>query len=84
MAAEQRRMSGRGCMATFLAVLCTFSSGKCDEQVPLMLWTSERSGLQSQAVPAAGHIVGVTQLSSYLKTALGSSPATYCSSCRTR
>ncbi|XP_064778036.1 ATPase H+ transporting accessory protein 1a isoform X1 [Oncorhynchus masou masou] len=74
MAAEQRRMSGRGCMATFLAVLCTFSSGKCDEQVPLMLWTSEGSGLPSQAVPAAGHIVGVTQLSSYLETALGSAP----------
>ncbi|XP_071022837.1 V-type proton ATPase subunit S1-like isoform X1 [Oncorhynchus clarkii lewisi] len=74
MAAEQRRMSGRGCVATFLAVLCTFSSGKCDDQVPLMLWTSEGSGLPSQAVPAAGHIVGVTQLSSYLETALGSAP----------
>uniref|UniRef100_A0AAZ3PUX3 VAS1 n=1 Tax=Oncorhynchus tshawytscha TaxID=74940 RepID=A0AAZ3PUX3_ONCTS len=33
-----------------------------------------RSGLPSQAVPAAGHIVGVTQLSSYLETALGSAP----------
>uniref|UniRef100_A0A8C7HVY0 ATPase H+ transporting accessory protein 1 n=1 Tax=Oncorhynchus kisutch TaxID=8019 RepID=A0A8C7HVY0_ONCKI len=33
-----------------------------------------RSGLPSQVVPAAGHIVGVTQLSSYLETALGSAP----------
>ncbi|XP_031659842.1 V-type proton ATPase subunit S1 [Oncorhynchus kisutch] len=76
MAAERRMrmISGRGCVSVFLAVLCTFSVGTCDEQVPLMLWTSEGSGLPSQAVPAAGHIVGVTQLNSYLETALGSAP----------
>ncbi|XP_041714004.2 V-type proton ATPase subunit S1-like [Coregonus clupeaformis] len=76
MAAERRMrmISGRGCVTVFLAVLCTFSSGTCYEQVPLMLWTSEGSGLPSQAVPAAGHVVGFSQLSSYLETALGSAP----------
>uniref|UniRef100_A0A673Y8J6 V-type proton ATPase subunit S1-like n=1 Tax=Salmo trutta TaxID=8032 RepID=A0A673Y8J6_SALTR len=69
---RMRMISARGCV--FLAVLCTFSAGTCDEQVPLMLWTSEGSGLPSQAVPAAGHIVGISQLSSYLETALGSAP----------
>uniref|UniRef100_A0A4W5JXY3 Uncharacterized protein n=1 Tax=Hucho hucho TaxID=62062 RepID=A0A4W5JXY3_9TELE len=70
--AAERRM--RMLSAGFLAVVCTFSAGSCDEQVPLMLWTSGGSGLPSQAVPAAGHIVGVSQLRSYLETALGSAP----------
>uniref|UniRef100_A0A673Y8A7 V-type proton ATPase subunit S1-like n=1 Tax=Salmo trutta TaxID=8032 RepID=A0A673Y8A7_SALTR len=40
----------------------------------LALLNDVRSGLPSQAVPAAGHIVGISQLSSYLETALGSAP----------
>uniref|UniRef100_A0A673Y8M0 V-type proton ATPase subunit S1-like n=1 Tax=Salmo trutta TaxID=8032 RepID=A0A673Y8M0_SALTR len=39
-------------------------------RLKLKMW----SGLPSQAVPAAGHIVGISQLSSYLETALGSAP----------
>ncbi|XP_056129430.1 ATPase H+ transporting accessory protein 1a [Lampris incognitus] len=68
-------------MATLNRILvsCTvmfvvLNSGKCDAQVPLMLWTSGGISLPSQLPPAAGHIVGQEQLSSYLERALNVGP----------
>ncbi|XP_051805169.1 ATPase H+ transporting accessory protein 1a [Acanthochromis polyacanthus] len=55
----------------FLSVL---TSGSCDEQVPLILWTSEGTAAPRQFPPTAGHIVGQQQLASYLEKALDVGP----------
>ncbi|XP_028850337.1 ATPase H+ transporting accessory protein 1a [Denticeps clupeoides] len=68
------KVPGRGCTAA-LAVLLTFSAlGRCAEQVPLIMWSSEGSATTSPSPPAAGHVVSGDQLESYLRAALSSSP----------
>ncbi|XP_012682891.1 ATPase H+ transporting accessory protein 1a [Clupea harengus] len=63
------------CFSILFGVLfCVASLGKCNEQVPLMMWSSAGSPLLSQTPPAAGHIVSSSQLESYLKTALSNTP----------
>ncbi|KAM9855310.1 ATPase H+ transporting accessory protein 1a [Aulostomus maculatus] len=49
-------------------------TGSCDEQVPLLLWTSDGSSVQGQPPPMAGHIVGQQQLASYLEETLNVGP----------
>uniref|UniRef100_I3KC00 ATPase H+ transporting accessory protein 1a n=1 Tax=Oreochromis niloticus TaxID=8128 RepID=I3KC00_ORENI len=63
-----RRISAAA--AVFLALLNVLKPASCDEQVPLVLWTSGGS----QAPPTAGHIVGQQQLASYLEKALDVGP----------
>ncbi|XP_062316445.1 ATPase H+ transporting accessory protein 1a isoform X1 [Osmerus eperlanus] len=59
----------------FAVLFAVLPSTTSEEQVPLMLWTSEgRSAAPPLALPPAGHIVGSAQLGSYLETALNSSP----------
>ncbi|CAL8366842.1 unnamed protein product [Lota lota] len=60
--------------ASFVVLVTVLNTGKCDEQVPLMLWTSAGLSLPSQSPPAAGHIVGRDQLDAYLQKALTSGP----------
>lgn len=68
-------MRVRSRISVFLTVIFTIlTNGNCDEQVPLMLWTSEGSSLPSQTPPTAGHIVGSEQLGSYLVKALNVAP----------
>ncbi|KAJ8017338.1 hypothetical protein DPEC_G00016830 [Dallia pectoralis] len=76
MAAERRMrmLCGPARMPGGFAMFCLFLVGTCDEQVPLVLWTSEGSALLSLTAPAAGHTVGVSQLGSYLENALSSAP----------
>uniref|UniRef100_A0A671YZM3 ATPase H+ transporting accessory protein 1a n=1 Tax=Sparus aurata TaxID=8175 RepID=A0A671YZM3_SPAAU len=61
-------------LAVFLGLLSTLQTGNCDEQVPLILWTSEGISLPSQSPPAAGHIVEQQQLAAYLEKALNEGP----------
>uniref|UniRef100_UPI003AAAB28E ATPase H+ transporting accessory protein 1a n=1 Tax=Centroberyx gerrardi TaxID=166262 RepID=UPI003AAAB28E len=61
-------------LAVLVILLNILNTGKCDEQVPLMLWTSEGISLPSQSPPTAGHIVGQEQLGSYLEKALNVGP----------
>ncbi|XP_034392592.1 V-type proton ATPase subunit S1 isoform X2 [Cyclopterus lumpus] len=67
-----RRVSAR--LALFLAVLSALNEANCDEQVPLVLWTSGGTAPPPQAPPSAGHIVGQQQLTSYLQKALSDGP----------
>uniref|UniRef100_A0A3B5BDM8 ATPase H+ transporting accessory protein 1 n=1 Tax=Stegastes partitus TaxID=144197 RepID=A0A3B5BDM8_9TELE len=60
--------------AVFLGLLGLMNSGSCDEQVPLILWTSEGTSVPWQSPPTAGHIVGQQQLASYLDKALDVGP----------
>ncbi|XP_037629320.1 ATPase H+ transporting accessory protein 1a [Sebastes umbrosus] len=69
---QLRRISA--CLAVFLGLLNILKTGSCDEQVPLILWTSEGISLPSQSPPTAGHIVGQQQLTSYLEKALNVGP----------
>ncbi|XP_063064137.1 ATPase H+ transporting accessory protein 1a [Engraulis encrasicolus] len=62
------------CSVVFVFLCCAASFGKCNDQVPLIMWTSAGSTLGSQTPPAAGHIVSTSQLESYLQTALTNSP----------
>ncbi|KAL3064661.1 hypothetical protein OYC64_000826 [Pagothenia borchgrevinki] len=62
------------CLAVFLGLLNIFNTGNCDEQVPLIMWTSEGVSVPSQSPPTAGHIVGQQQLASYLEKALSVGP----------
>ncbi|XP_076132796.1 ATPase H+ transporting accessory protein 1a [Alosa pseudoharengus] len=62
------------CSIIFAVLFYVASFGKCNDQVPLMMWSSAGSPLQSQTPPAAGHIVSSSQLESYLKTALSNTP----------
>ncbi|XP_040009701.1 ATPase H+ transporting accessory protein 1a [Xiphias gladius] len=61
-------------LAVFLRLLSALSPGTCDEQVPLVLWSSEGISLPSQSPPTAGQIVGQQQLASYLEKALNVGP----------
>ncbi|XP_070695514.1 ATPase H+ transporting accessory protein 1a [Pempheris klunzingeri] len=69
---QLRRISAD--LTLFLALFGALTTGKCDEQVPLILWTSEGISLPSQPPPAAGHIVDQQQLASYLEKALNVGP----------
>lgn len=69
---QLRRISA--CLAVFLGLSNILNTGKCDEQVPLILWTSEGISLPSQSPSTAGHIVGQQQLASYLEKALNVGP----------
>ncbi|XP_041860702.1 ATPase H+ transporting accessory protein 1a [Melanotaenia boesemani] len=66
------------CISSFLLVFVglagILSNVKCDEQVPLIMWTSEGVTLPHRSPPMAGHIVGQQQLSSYLDKALDIGP----------
>ncbi|KAK1899258.1 V-type proton ATPase subunit S1 [Dissostichus eleginoides] len=62
------------CLAVFLGLLSILNTGNCDEQVPLIMWTSEGVSVPSQSPPTAGHIVGQQQLASYLEKALSVGP----------
>ncbi|XP_026857559.2 V-type proton ATPase subunit S1 [Electrophorus electricus] len=57
-----------------VVLLSVFSAGKCNEQVPLMMWSSNGFPLPSQSAPLAGASVSSRQLQSYLSTALSSTP----------
>ncbi|XP_034722011.1 V-type proton ATPase subunit S1 [Etheostoma cragini] len=61
-------------LVLFLAGFVVLNPGHCEEQVPLILWTSERVSLPAQSPPAAGHVVGPQQLAGYLQRALRASP----------
>ncbi|XP_005814808.2 V-type proton ATPase subunit S1 [Xiphophorus maculatus] len=63
-----------GSMAVFLAVFSVLITVQCDEQVPVIIWTSEGVSIPRQAPPTAGHIVGHQQLSSYLEKTLNVGP----------
>ncbi|KAK5863948.1 hypothetical protein PBY51_000931 [Eleginops maclovinus] len=62
------------CLAVFLGLLNILNTGNCDEQVPLIMWTSEGVSVPTQSPPTAGHIVGQQQLASYLEKALSVGP----------
>ncbi|XP_059189744.1 ATPase H+ transporting accessory protein 1a [Centropristis striata] len=61
-------------LAVCLGFLNALNMASCDEQVPLIMWTSEGTSLPSQSPPTAGHIVGQQQLASYLEKALNVGP----------
>ncbi|XP_068603080.1 ATPase H+ transporting accessory protein 1a [Brachionichthys hirsutus] len=61
-------------LAVFLGLLGALRSGHCDEQVPLILWTSEGTSLPRLSPPALGHIVEEQQLASHLEEALDAGP----------
>ncbi|KAM6925026.1 ATPase H+ transporting accessory protein 1a [Xenentodon cancila] len=70
-----RRLRGiSSSTAVFLGLLIILSTGSCDEQVPLIMWTSEGVSLPHESPPPAGHIVGQQQLASYLEKALNTGP----------
>ncbi|XP_068454445.1 ATPase H+ transporting accessory protein 1a [Clinocottus analis] len=60
--------------ALLLAAFSALHAASCAGQVPLLLWTSGGPAPPAQAPPAAGHIVGQQQLSSYLQKALSGGP----------
>ncbi|MCI4387079.1 hypothetical protein PGIGA_G00070020 [Pangasianodon gigas] len=55
-------------------LLGVFAVGKCTEQVPLLLWTSNGFSLPPRSDPAAGHTVSVSELQSCLSSAFSSAP----------
>ncbi|KAG7471855.1 hypothetical protein MATL_G00102460 [Megalops atlanticus] len=61
-------------MAFFTVLLTVFSTGSSNDQVPLVLWSSEGYTLPPQTPPAAGHIVSSSQLDSYLSSILSAAP----------
>uniref|UniRef100_A0A3Q3WGF3 Uncharacterized protein n=1 Tax=Mola mola TaxID=94237 RepID=A0A3Q3WGF3_MOLML len=61
-------------LAAFLGLLTLLSAGGCDEQVPLVLWTSEGISVPTSSPPAVGHIVEQQQLTSYLDNVLSMGP----------
>ncbi|XP_041655764.1 ATPase H+ transporting accessory protein 1a [Cheilinus undulatus] len=61
-------------LAVFLALFSILNKANGDEQVPLILWTSEGVSAPTQTPPSAGHIVEQHQLSSYLEKALTEGP----------
>ncbi|KAG7519057.1 hypothetical protein JOB18_000587 [Solea senegalensis] len=69
-----RRRRSSMALAVFLGLLSVLNAGTCDEQVPLLLWTSGGTSALSQAPPTAGHIVGQQQLAAYLENALNMGP----------
>ncbi|XP_051282268.1 ATPase H+ transporting accessory protein 1a [Dicentrarchus labrax] len=67
-----RRLSAP--LAVVLALFSALNAGTCDEQVPLIMWTSEGTSLPTQSPPTAGHIVEQQQLAAYLEKALSVGP----------
>ncbi|XP_034445710.1 V-type proton ATPase subunit S1-like [Hippoglossus hippoglossus] len=61
-------------LLVFLGLLSALNTGSCDEQVPLILWTSEGVSYPRQSPPTGGHIVGQQQLATYLENALNVGP----------
>ncbi|XP_070766684.1 ATPase H+ transporting accessory protein 1a isoform X1 [Enoplosus armatus] len=61
-------------LAVLLGLLNILNTGNCDEQVPLIMWTSEGISLPGQSPPTAGHIVEQQQLASYLEKAVNVGP----------
>ncbi|KAF7649931.1 hypothetical protein LDENG_00133910 [Lucifuga dentata] len=61
-------------LAVLVVLFNAINTGNCDEQVPLILWTSDRVSLPDQSPPTAGHIVGQQQLAAYLEKALNVGP----------
>uniref|UniRef100_A0A1A7YVU2 ATPase, H+ transporting, lysosomal accessory protein 1a n=1 Tax=Iconisemion striatum TaxID=60296 RepID=A0A1A7YVU2_9TELE len=61
-------------VSVVLGLLRLLNTGQCDEQVPLLMWTSEGVFVPRQSPPVAGHIVGQQQLSFYLEKALDIGP----------
>ncbi|XP_006625671.2 V-type proton ATPase subunit S1 [Lepisosteus oculatus] len=68
------RMQRRSGVVLFFGLFAVFCLGSCSDQVPVVIWSSQGSVLQSQTAPVAGHIVSSSQLVSYLSSALTSSP----------
>lgn len=60
--------------ALFLALFNIFLLCHGEDQVPLILWTSEGAAVPGQSAPPAGHIVEQQQLSSYLEKVLNIGP----------
>ncbi|KAM8830109.1 ATPase H+ transporting accessory protein 1a [Synchiropus picturatus] len=63
-----------GSAAAFIAVFALLNSASGEEQVPLLLWTSEGISLPSQFPPTSGHIVSQQELVSFLEKALTVGP----------
>lgn len=60
--------------AVFLGLLSVLHPAACEDQVPLILWTSEGASVPALVPPAAGHIVEQQQLASYLDAAVSAGP----------
>ncbi|XP_072222865.1 V-type proton ATPase subunit S1-like isoform X1 [Leuresthes tenuis] len=58
----------------FVGLLNILNTGNCDDQVPLLMWTSDGITQLPQSPPTAGHIIGQQQLISYLEKALDVGP----------
>ncbi|KAJ8257258.1 hypothetical protein GJAV_G00183660 [Gymnothorax javanicus] len=72
--AAARLSSAPVVMACLLFVAAILSTGICDDQVPLILWSSEGHPLPQQTPPPAGHMVSAGQLDSYLSSVLPEAP----------
>ncbi|KAL7859658.1 hypothetical protein SRHO_G00148050 [Serrasalmus rhombeus] len=68
------RMAVGRLAATLILLLSIFASGRCNEHVPLLMWSSSGFQVAPQNAPAAGHIMSSKELHSYLTTALSSAP----------
>ncbi|XP_036447934.1 ATPase H+ transporting accessory protein 1a [Colossoma macropomum] len=68
------RMAVGRLTASLILLLSIFASGRCNEHVPLLMWSSSGFPLAPQNDPVAGHIMSSNQLQSYLSTALSSAP----------
>lgn len=73
-AAGTLRLGSSAALSLFVGLLVSLKPGLCEDQVPLLLWTSEGTFLPSQSPPSAGHIVGQQQLAAYLEKALNVGP----------
>ncbi|XP_053096934.1 ATPase H+ transporting accessory protein 1a [Pangasianodon hypophthalmus] len=73
--AAVRMPAVRAAVVMLVAVLLgVFAVGKCTEQVPLLLWTSNGFSLPPRSDPAAGHTVSASELQSCLSSAFSSAP----------
>ncbi|CAG6021964.1 unnamed protein product [Menidia menidia] len=74
--ASSRRLSrcGSAAVLVLLGLISVLNTGRCDDQVPFLLWTSEGTALTWQPPPTAGHIIGQQQLAAYLEKALDVGP----------
>ncbi|XP_073730991.1 ATPase H+ transporting accessory protein 1a [Misgurnus anguillicaudatus] len=72
--AAARTLSCKGSRMILLVFLCVFVAVKSDDQVPLLVWTSEGFALAPVNAPSAGHTVSENELGSYLTRALSTSP----------
>ncbi|KAG7323854.1 hypothetical protein KOW79_013556 [Hemibagrus wyckioides] len=68
------RSADRSAVMLVAVLLGVFTTGKCSEQVPLLMWTSNGFLLPPQSDLAAGHTVTGRELQSYLNTAFRSAP----------